>query len=213
MNDYVNNQAVTPKVETIEETGKLIFDHLFQCRVRGMDLISEEEMRTFGNYTTLDRGIDRALMDDQRILYWPIEKMADLYSEGGQVGIVNYNDTEIIYDYVTRYLNAWREHLLHGVNTGNAPLDDLLSLDRFANSVYGHAKYLMAEHGGMSEFERFMAGFNGNSGNILGDFNMITQSFETQPDPIKPNSYPEREDDMASLLKQHLINSNLARGS
>jgi hypothetical protein len=212
MNDYANNLAVMPRVEKCEDTTKLIFDHLFKCRVRGIDITSEDEMRAYGNYTTFDRGIDHALMDDIRIVYWPISRMADTFAEGAQVGIVDYKDTEIIYDYVTRHLNAWQRHLREGVNTGNAPLDDLLKLDRFANSVYEHAKYLLVQNGGVSEFERFMSTVFNSNFNVLGGFNGITQQIEQEPEPTRPESYPEREG-MASLLKQHLVNSNFNRGS
>lgn len=208
----VENRAITEKKEETGDTSKLIFEARFQCRVRSIDLVSEDEMRNWGSYTTLDRDIDHALMDDRTMVAWPIERMAEHHAKGLPISIVRYKDTEIIYDYVTRHLEAWKRILHTGINIGDAPIDDLMKLDRFASSIYDHAKFLMMEHGGISDFERFLNDFYGGGLNVLGDYNPIVEESVVPFDPTKPEEIPERDDSMASLLKKHLLNSNLKRG-
>jgi hypothetical protein len=70
----------------------------------------------------------------------------------------------------------------------------------------------MMEHGGISDFERFLNDFYGGGLNVLGDYNPIVEESVVPFDPTKPEKIPERDDSMASLLKKHLLNSNLKRG-
>ncbi len=125
----------------MEDTSKYIFDYLYTCRVPIYATLTENELRTFGTVYTGNPDIDRGTREQLITVMWPISKMAIHFAKGDIVRVSKYSDTKEIYERVQAHLLAWQERLNFAVNVGDAPLQDLIILDEFANSVYEHAKF------------------------------------------------------------------------
>lgn len=125
----------------IEETTKLVFDQYFLVRVQSIQSTSVEYMQRYGNYTTMDRDIDKELSKQWTTTMMPIHLMVDHYRNGGQIKVVKSEDTKVIYESISRHLEAWRRRLEFALFSGDAPVEDLLAMDVFANDVYEHAKF------------------------------------------------------------------------
>jgi hypothetical protein len=52
---------------------------------------------------------------------------------------VNFKDTKEIYERISDHLNLWKQKLENSFHVKDAPIDDLLLLDKFANVVYKYA--------------------------------------------------------------------------
>lgn len=118
-----------------------IFEYLYKVRIPNLQSMSPDYIKHFGMPTSGDAGIDAALANQLITTMLPISKMVDYHREGVAVYVVRQVDVKEIYDHISRHLHAWREQLEHGLNIGSAPIDDLIAMDEFANSVYDHAKY------------------------------------------------------------------------
>ena len=102
---------------------------------------STEYKRVFGKPLSGVASIDDELAKQWLTSYMSIATLTEHHKNGVPVRIVNYDDIKSIYDYVTLHINAWKHRLEYGVNIGEAPIEDLIALDRFANSIYEFAKF------------------------------------------------------------------------
>lgn len=130
-----NDQPVDP----ITASGKPIWEALFMASVPFKDTMSDEYVRLFGMPTVGDPAIDRDMHNQPIYTYMTINKMVEYFRSGISVKVQKHSDTKRIYDTISRYINCWKEHLDHGINIGDAPIDDLILLDRFAGVVFEHA--------------------------------------------------------------------------
>ena len=124
-----------------KDTAAPLWDELFTVRIPQLQMTTTHDIEKFGTYTTGDRGIDKAMSNQWRTTMLPISKMVEFYQEGCQIKIVYEADVKKIYEFISDHLNAWKDMLTNGINVGNAPVEDLIAMDAFANAVYEHAKY------------------------------------------------------------------------
>ncbi len=164
-----------------------IFEILFRVRVPQLQTTSATYLKIFGAPTTGHNGYDRDLMNQLIDTAIPISKMVEYFGKGIPVRIVRQDDTKLIYDYIEKHLLAWRRQLEHGLNIGNAPVDDLILMDQFANSVYEHAKYNFTKEIADSLFVRQLSGISGgiNRNNFLSPL-------------VNPNEEPNKEEELPS---------------
>lgn len=125
----------------MRDTTTLIWDHLYRCRIPQLDSTSIDYMRAMGSYITGDPGIDREMSNQWITTMINIDTMVEYYRQGVAIKVCNYSDTKHIYEAISEHLLAWRTRLTHGINIGDAPIEDLILMDEFANVVYDHAKY------------------------------------------------------------------------
>lgn len=126
---------------THTDTTKAIWENLYLVRLPSLDATSVDFLKAHGTYITGDRRIDAANANSWLTTYITIAKMVELHKEGVAISVINPDDTKRIYDAIEAHLLAWRSELEYGVNIGNAPVQDLMDMDKFANTVYHHAKY------------------------------------------------------------------------
>lgn len=118
-----------------------IFNQKFRCSVPHIDMRSSEHIKMFGMPSCGIKEIDRETASERIDTYLSINQMVEYFKRGALVGVRKVADTKIIYERITDHLNAWKLQLQNGLNNGDAPIDDLMLLDQFANAVYAHAKY------------------------------------------------------------------------
>jgi len=125
-----------------EDTALGIFERLFYCRVPKIDLISVEELEQFGSPATGFKDVDEDMRKELVDRYLNIATMAELFERGTRVRIREYADTATIYDLITAHLERWKQILYNSFNMRDAPIRDLLLLDKFANAIYTKAKFV-----------------------------------------------------------------------
>jgi hypothetical protein len=98
--------------------------------------------------TTTDKEFDRLLQLQPANFWLNCAEMAELIHNGYPLDLINYKDCLTVYTYVQNHLEKAMKVLVNNINTMNAPLDDLLMLDSFADRVFAHARFLMPKSGG-----------------------------------------------------------------
>lgn len=194
------------------DTTKLIWDYLYLARVPYLQSTSIEYLKRYGSYTTGDREIDRELSNQWITTMININQMVEYFREGVQIKIVNYNDTKEIYAHISEHLAAWNERLLKGINIGNAPIEDLILMDEFANAVYAHAKYQFTRETVNSIVARRLSEVGRFNGSNFFKTPLPTKKDNQQIDPDgtirinadDPNAPPERES-LSDFLKDRLV--------
>jgi hypothetical protein len=133
-----DNRTILPPYK---QTSELIFDYLFVCRIPNLGSMSPDYVKHFGVPTTGDKAVDKVLANQKITVAINIATMVGYHKESIPVSIVAIDDVKKIYDYISVHLTFWKEQLEVGINIGNAPIDDLVNMDAFANDVYEHAKH------------------------------------------------------------------------
>lgn len=123
------------------DTAWYLFNEWFLCRIQAIHTVSLEDMREYGTPTSGDAAFDAQMRNERVERMFTVSKMFEYWREGITVGVVNELDTKKIYEIISNHLVAWKHHLQYEVNVRGAPLDELVKLDEFANTVHKHAKY------------------------------------------------------------------------
>ena len=168
-----------------------IWNELFAIKVPFIHLFSLEDIEHFGMPSCGDQRQDQLAAQELQQVMMPISKMASLFDKGVPVHVVHYNDTKRIYDLITNHLEAAKAYMTTSLNVKDIPIDDLKLLDRFAMTVYEHAKYQFTDD--------FVDSFLNRAGNqrqmainhALNDFAAGVSPMGTNPTP-EENPYPER---------------------
>lgn len=121
---------------------KAIWEHLYLISLPEMYLRSEDDIRARGTTTTGDPQLDAVMHSRYSKAYRTINQMFELHRQGVNIYVVKYEDTEKIYNAIQAHLSIWFNYMSLGLNLYNAPFDDLLDLDKFANVVYDKAKFV-----------------------------------------------------------------------
>lgn len=139
-------------------TAWYLWNRMFMCRVPFIHTMSMDYLQHFGMPSSGDAAIDRQTANELVVRMLSIHDMVEFYQRGVTIAVVQIKDTKIIYELITDHLNAWKRELEIALNTRNAPIDDLILFDKFANVVYRHAKYQFTEEIVESILHRKMAG-------------------------------------------------------
>lgn len=118
-----------------------IFDKLYRVTIPTRMMQTIEEQRAFGVRAIGDRTLDNALINERTTTWISIDRMIEYYKDGVTVGIIDPADCKRIYEAISPHLSHWIGHFQRGVNFSNAPVEDLILMDKFAATVYSHAKY------------------------------------------------------------------------
>lgn len=179
-----------------------IFDIKFECVVRYIDSLSENDIKNFGVF---DTGIDEAndSNNTQRIkVLFSIAQMADHRAKGFFLAIAHPVDAVKIYEFTQNHLQVWANHISRGgLNGIKAPFDDLQKLDMFCSEIYEQAKFFDVQV--VSSIERM---FKGTS------FSSIQNMFSAKPkeqDRIEELS-ARRRPGFSELFKEVSIKNNPA---
>lgn len=125
------------------DTTEAIWERSFRCLVSQKQTTSEDYYKIFGQRSTGSKKHDRAIPDQYVDTYISIAKMVEYFQQGVTIQVYNYDDCKTIYEIIERHLRRWQSQFAHGINIGDAPVDDLIAMDEFANKIYDKAKYLI----------------------------------------------------------------------
>ena len=136
--DNIYTPITAPKTK-LECVGLPIWDNLYKVSIPYCDSMSADYMRLFGMPTVGDACLDKAMHNDLIDMYMSINTMVGYFKEGIVVQLGTHSDSKGIYEIIAAYLQHWKSQLENGINIGDAPIDDLILLDRFAAAVFPHA--------------------------------------------------------------------------
>lgn len=191
---------------SVTDTSKSLWEFKFLCRIPDLQSRSIEHIKFFGVPSTGDPNIDKDLSQQWITTYITIDDMVEYYKKGVPVKVVNQPDVKKIYDYISAHLNAWKNQISFGLNIGDAPIEDLVDMDRFANIVYEHAKYHFQEStAGSIMANTLSATVRFNQFNFFKPEVKITTNDDlsrAKSEEVDP--YPKREE-LADLFKDRKI--------
>ena len=199
-----------------EDSTVLIWEYLFKARIPEIASRHPEEMKLLGTRVSGVKEIDKDIHSQWLTTMLSIDQMVDLYKRGVAVRVVHYDDTKTIYDYISKHIYIWKDRLEKGINVGNAPIDDLIAMDEFANLVYDHARHLFTREIADSILNRHIAGIMRFNPNSFFNHNAI-KSMNTQnnngvvhinkdPDPTTQD-----RDSLGEFFKSRLITMRNSR--
>lgn len=132
-------------IRDTEETDKLIFDYRFLVKVPHQETRGLKDIGIRGTRLSDLSEINGSITREQRQCYLNIAQMADYFSQGVVVSVIKEEDTKTIYRFVSAHIEKWKELISKRVNSSNAPLEDLITLDEFASKVYKYARHHMRD--------------------------------------------------------------------
>ena len=140
-----------------KDTAAPLFDRVFRCSVSRNLTTSSYYIETFGFVGTGVPEVDRTLKDEIIDTYINIDKMLDYHRQDIPFRVHNYDDTKIIYELIQEHLEAWKMRLDNAINIADAPIDDLIALDKLATAVYDKARHSYKPEEAGSSFTRFLS--------------------------------------------------------
>lgn len=195
--------------ESQRDTRWWIWKKKFLCSIPNLQSMSVEYLQHFGMPVSGNPEYDRQIASElvQRML--TIAEMIEFFNNGVTVRVCNYKDTKEIYERISDHLNTWKQHLEESWHTKGAPIDDLILMDKFAVSVYKHAKYQFTQEIVDSLLAKRMSTmFRVSRQQLMGDGPKpkIINAGE-KPEEKEEKKYPERTS-MAEIFASHraLIN-------
>lgn len=204
----------TTPVLTLTDTTAALWDRLYLVRLPRLEVVSIEYLQTYGTYITGDRTIDAASANQLITTMRPIHELAEYHRNHVNIYLVHADDAVEIHQAVHAHLAAWERKLRYGLNNGAAPVEDLITLESFARTVYLHAKHRMPPELPTSLFVRSLQNplmyltpeYMASS--ILAGMN------QPQTTVINPHEDPEAADaqptdHLAEFLRHHIGSLNL----
>lgn len=132
------------EIDETKDSSFYIFDVKFLVSVNQLEITSSDYIRQLGFIDSGDSGINREIATENIQTQFSISEMVDLMRKGVNFSIVYKEDTIVIYEYVQHHLRrfATKMNRIGFLNRKKVPVEDLLDLEKLADKIYGHAKYL-----------------------------------------------------------------------
>lgn len=137
----MNVEFKRDKHVNLHKTDVKVWEYLYKVRVPFLQYRSLDHIKTFGVHLTGIPEIDNDKTNEIISVMIPVAKMVECYVNGVSVLVPSSTDIKDIYDTISDHIHAWKKMLQNGINIGDAPIDDLIAMDKFANSIYTYAKY------------------------------------------------------------------------
>ena len=183
------------------DTTKGIWEYLYKVRVPYLQSRTLEDIRDHGVVLSGVPEIDRDIQNQWITTMMCVADMVTYYRASVPIRVVSRGDIKEIYESISRHIDAWKDRLQIGLNVGDAPIEDLIALDRFANTVYDEAKYQFTPDIAHSLTGQHFQGLQRI--NVQNFFS--TNPLQHLQSPAETEVYPNRES-MGDFFKDRLMN-------
>lgn len=110
---------------------------VYECKVPWNEMRSIQDIEMFGNPHTGDPDLDRETATELRNVRIPVERMAELYSEGARILLKDpHIHAKTIYADIMSHLRAWARTNEFSFNSPSIPSEDLLMFDALAEALW-----------------------------------------------------------------------------
>ena len=144
-------------IEAGKDSTFYLWEILFLASVPESATVSIEDYKLRGRPSTGDLELDRMNANALTTTWMNIAKMVEYRSNGVPVRIHSDEDVKTIYEYIQNHLLAWSAKVQRGMNSIDAPLDDLLAMERFAEEIFQHAKWMFGDQSATMDFSRMLS--------------------------------------------------------
>lgn len=184
--------------EDQRDTRYYIFKQLFMVRVNDLARRNLKHIEAHGVRITGNRDYDRSVKEELCTCYLPISELAVYHDQGVSIYLVKPSDAKVIYELVHEHLSNWMKYLEEQIGIGDAPIEDLLILDNFANTVYPSAARFFPNGKPEDVFSKA-------SRSITKFFIPLDQQvpLAKKPDPEAEPETPVRKDGFGSVLREY----------
>lgn len=165
-----------------KDTTEAIWDDLYLVSIPDIYSRPDEDIKRFGTRITGDKLFDSGATGDFKTVMINIDKMIEHFRNNLEIRIVNYSDTKNIYEAISDHLHAWMYQIKHGINIGDAPIEDLILMDQFAEHVFGHAVQFYDDENNCSDLMRFLDPFTKSNplGSVFKVDNTTGKKYESE---------------------------------
>jgi hypothetical protein len=119
-----------------------VFDILFDCKARLVDLTPEQDLKDYGHYMTGMQMMDEANMTQLVPCTLSCAQIAEHMSKGFHIRFVHDRDVLKMYEFTQNHLMRWAAALgYQSLNAAKAPIEELVKLDQFCSVIYEQAKF------------------------------------------------------------------------
>lgn len=109
----------------------------FECHVPDLATMNPSYIETVGVTSTGDRELDQRESGRYARVALTIFRIIEYYENNIPIVFPNREHMLLMHEYITGYLNEWREHISESINTRVTDYSDLLrSLDDFNKWLY-----------------------------------------------------------------------------
>ena len=200
-------------IEANKDSTFYIWDILFLASVPESATINIEDYKLRGRPSTGDLELDRQNSNALTTTWMNIAKMVEYRTMGIPVRILSDDDVKTIYEYIQHHLLAWSAKVQRGLNNIEAPLDDLLAMERFAEEIFQHAKWQFHEGKANLDFSRMLSQLGIRTvGHLFSKPTYVptTKDEEETPENMRRNSLVAAF--RGSFNKGRITNSNAQEG-
>lgn len=170
-----------------------IWDIRYHVTYNFLNARSINDVKARGVRVTGIKRFDNEVKHEVVRAWLSINEMLGLYKRGIDVGIINRTDVVKIYEAVQDHLYEAISSTKQSINVPVKILEDLVDLDKFARSIYEHAKFDFSQKPEVSDFLRAV---NSKNANVFNNrlFMHPVEDRTTQLDKIEQQQYDSHED-------------------
>ena len=170
-----------------------IWDIRYHVTYNFLNSRSINDVKARGVRVTGIKRFDNEVKHEVVRAWLSINEMLGLYKRGIDVGIINRSDVVKIYEAVQDHLYEAISSTKQSINVPVKILEDLVDLDKFARSIYEHAKFDFSQKPEVSDFLRAV---NSKNANVFNNrlFMHPVEDRTTQLDKIEQQQYDSHED-------------------
>lgn len=113
-----------------------IFHIPYPVRMPNVFCYSEEYLELMGTFSSGDRDIDLANMQEKRDMYLTIAAMVEYHEQGAPIELQRPEDSIVIYRKLRQHLENWKKVVDVVINAPTPPIEDIRKMDRFSGAVH-----------------------------------------------------------------------------
>ena len=174
-----------------------IWETLYRVEVPTVGSKSPKELTTFGVHYTGIKSIDEDHRKSWYFRYASIDHMVEMFREGIPISVPNPKDVRAIYQAIAAHIDAWEEEIRYNYRLVKAPIDDLILLDQFADSIYQEGRHLKLEDKPISKLLNVL-----NRGSDRGHALLSTLNFVSFSAPEATAKIPDNRPSLADFFKE-----------
>lgn len=124
------NQGYSPR--------SIIFHKLYSVKVRNVESLSIDYIKTYGLPYTGNKKIDSDYANQIVEKYVTIVQLVEWHENGVAMAFPNIEEVIEMYEVIRQHLKDFKQFVNNSIHVNTVPIDDLQKLSNFASSIYRH---------------------------------------------------------------------------